>query len=73
MQKPIQCEGFPEKNLRDIYYVVFRHKWKAIWFFVTVVVAVALISILSPKIYRSEAELLLKIGRESGAVKLTDP
>jgi uncharacterized protein involved in exopolysaccharide biosynthesis/Mrp family chromosome partitioning ATPase len=65
VQKTIQLEGFPEKNLRDIYYVVFRHKWKIVWFFITVVALVAIISVLSPKIYRSEGELLIKIGRES--------
>lgn len=65
MQKTIQLEGFPEKSLRDIYYVVFRHKWKVVWFFIAVVALVAIISVLSPKIYRSEGELLIKIGRES--------
>jgi uncharacterized protein involved in exopolysaccharide biosynthesis len=65
VQKTIQLEGFPEKNLRDIYYVVFRHKWKIVWFFISVVALVAIISVLSPKIYRSEGELLIKIGRES--------
>jgi uncharacterized protein involved in exopolysaccharide biosynthesis len=65
VQKTIQFEGFPEKNLRDFYYVVFRHKWKIVWFFIAVVALVAFISILSPKIYRSEGELLVKIGRES--------
>jgi uncharacterized protein involved in exopolysaccharide biosynthesis/Mrp family chromosome partitioning ATPase len=71
VQKTIQLEGFPEKNLRDIYYVIFRHKWKAIWFFIAVVIIVNLISFFSPKIYRSEAELLLKIGRESVALDPT--
>ena len=65
MEKTIQLEGFPEKNLRDIYYVVFRHKWKVVRFFIAVVALVAIISVLSPKIYRSEGELLIKIGRES--------
>jgi len=65
VEKTIQLEGFPERNLRDIYYVVFRHKWKIIWFFITVVALVAIVSVLSPKIYRSEGELLIKIGRES--------
>jgi len=71
VQKTIQLEGFPEKNLRDIYYVVFRHKWKVVWFFIAVVVLVAIISVLSPKIYRSEGELLIKIGRESVALDPT--
>ena len=65
MGKTIQLERFPEKNLRDIYYVVFRHKWKVVRFFIAVVALVAIVSVLSPKIYRSEGELLIKIGRES--------
>jgi len=65
VQKSIQLEGFPEKSLRDLYYVVFRHKRKVIWFFIAVVALVAIFSLLSTKIYRSEGELLVKIGRES--------
>lgn len=66
MQKTIQFEEPPEKSLRDIYYIIFRHKWKAIWFFIGAIIIVNLISFFSPRIYRSEAELLIKIGRESG-------
>jgi Uncharacterized protein involved in exopolysaccharide biosynthesis len=71
VEKTIQLEGFPEKNLRDIYYVVFRHKLKVVWFFIAVVALVAIFSLLSPKIYRSEGELLIKIGRESVALSPT--
>ena len=55
----------PEGNLRDIYYVIFRHRKKLVIFFVAVVVAVTLWSVLMEDFYRSEAKLLLKIGREN--------
>jgi uncharacterized protein involved in exopolysaccharide biosynthesis/Mrp family chromosome partitioning ATPase len=52
-------------TIRDFVYVLFRHKWKMLFFFSSVVCLVAAVTILSPKIYRSDANLLLKIGRES--------
>ncbi|MCX8012587.1 MAG: hypothetical protein N3A64_05500, partial [Desulfobacterota bacterium] len=66
MQKIIPLEESPEKSLRDIYYIIFRYKWKAVWFFIATVIIVNLVSFFSPRIYRSEAEFLIKIGRESG-------
>jgi uncharacterized protein involved in exopolysaccharide biosynthesis/Mrp family chromosome partitioning ATPase len=50
---------------RDFVYVLFRHKWKMLFFFTTVVCLVTAVTICSSAIYRSEAKLLLKIGRES--------
>lgn len=57
----------PARSLtsRDFVYVLFRHKWKMLFFFITVVCLVTAVTISSPEIYRSEAKLLLKIGRES--------
>jgi uncharacterized protein involved in exopolysaccharide biosynthesis/Mrp family chromosome partitioning ATPase len=52
-------------TIRDFVHVLFRHKWKMLFFFTSVVCLVAAVTILSPKIYRSDAKLLLKIGRES--------
>jgi capsular exopolysaccharide synthesis family protein len=54
-----------KKGLRDFFHVLFRHREKAILFFTSVIIIVALVSFLSPKIYRSEAEILIKIGKES--------
>ena len=50
---------------RDFVYVLFRHKWKMVFFFTTAVCLVTAVTICSSAIYRSEAKLLLKIGRES--------
>lgn len=57
-----------EGNLRDIYYVLFRHKWKMVVFFITVVVSVTFVVALLPDYYQSEAMFLLKLGRESVVV-----
>jgi len=57
-----------ESNLRDLYYVLFRHKKKVIVFFIAVVVTVTLWEAMLPDFYRSDAKLLVKIGRESVAL-----
>jgi succinoglycan biosynthesis transport protein ExoP len=62
---PINEEKIPEKSLRDIYYIVFRQKWKAIIFFLVVFITVTVGTFLMPEIYRSEAKLMVRLGRES--------
>ena len=52
-------------SLRDVYYVLFRHKWRVILFFLAVIATVTLGTFLSAKIYQSEAKLLVRLGRES--------
>lgn len=52
-------------SLRDIYYVLFRHKWKIILFFFAVIITVTVGTFLSAEIYRSKAMLLVRLGRES--------
>lgn len=55
----------PEQSIRDVYFVLFRHKWKIILFFLAVVVTVTLGTFLAPEIYRSDAKVLVRVGRES--------
>jgi capsular exopolysaccharide synthesis family protein len=55
----------PQSSLRDICYVLFRHKWKMILFFLAVIVTVSVSILHSPEVYRSEAKLLVRLGRES--------
>lgn len=55
----------PQSSLRDVYYVLFRHKWKIILFFLTVTLTVLVLIYRSPKVYRSEAKLFVRLGRES--------
>jgi len=55
----------PEQSIRDLYFVLFRHKWKIIVFFLAVVAVVTVGTLLAPSIYQSEAKLLIRVGRES--------
>jgi uncharacterized protein involved in exopolysaccharide biosynthesis/Mrp family chromosome partitioning ATPase len=65
MPEPTIEGKYPEMSLRDVYYTLFRHKWKVFAFFLAVTVPVTALTLLSPDHYRSEAKLLLRIGRES--------
>jgi len=52
-------------SLRDICYILFRHKWKMILFFIVVNITVFVKTFKTPDIYRSEANLLVRLGREN--------
>jgi uncharacterized protein involved in exopolysaccharide biosynthesis/Mrp family chromosome partitioning ATPase len=54
-----------ETSLRDLLYVLFRHKRKTVIFFIVVATGVAVDTFRRPEIYRSEAELLVRVGRET--------
>jgi capsular exopolysaccharide synthesis family protein len=54
-----------QSTLRDLYYVLFRHKWKIIPFFLAVTSTVLVLTYRSPELYRSEAKLFVRLGRES--------
>lgn len=54
------------KTMRDVYHVLFRHQANVLLFFGSVMLAVLVGSFLAPRIYKSEAELLIKLGRSSG-------
>ena len=69
----IAADHAREQSLRDFYYVVFRHKWQSLLFFLVVFGIVAVATLLAPDIYRSEARFLVKLGRESVAVDPTVP
>ncbi len=64
MHVRLNGEKFPETSLRDVFYFLFRHKWKAILFFLAVMVTVTIGTIIAPWIYQSEAKLLVRMGRE---------
>ena len=55
----------PHSTMRDIVRVIFRRKKLFVLFFLATMIVVFAITFLSPKIYRSEASLLVKLGRES--------
>ncbi|MHC4248002.1 MAG: Wzz/FepE/Etk N-terminal domain-containing protein, partial [Planctomycetota bacterium] len=56
---------------RDVAGVLFRRKGATFAFFTAAGVAVAAYVVLAPEVYRSEAKLLVKIGRESVALDPT--
>ncbi|MFH1083559.1 MAG: GumC family protein [Pseudomonadota bacterium] len=58
-------EKIPEGSLRDVYHVLFRHKSKVILFFIAVIVIVTAGTFLASEIYRSDAKVLVRLGRES--------
>jgi uncharacterized protein involved in exopolysaccharide biosynthesis len=55
----------PVKTLRDVYYILFRHKWKIIIFSLAVIFIATLKTFTAPEIYMSDAKLLVRLGRES--------
>lgn len=54
-----------QTSVRDVAYVVFRHKWKIVVFFLIVLLGVTAYTYLIPELYRSEAKLLIRVGRET--------
>jgi uncharacterized protein involved in exopolysaccharide biosynthesis len=65
MMDEVIIERTPRSSPRDFYYVLFRQKWKIVLFFLAVVLTVTVGTLLAPQIYRSEAQLLVRLGRES--------
>ena len=65
MSEEVVEERTRERSLRDLYYILFRHKWKTLLFLVAVVGTVTVGTFRSPEIFRSEAKLLVQLGRES--------
>lgn len=54
-----------ERSMRDIYYVMFRHKGKAILVFLVVMALTGAYAFLPPDLYESQAKLLVRVGQES--------
>jgi capsular exopolysaccharide synthesis family protein len=65
MSDALVKEKTNEASLRNLYYVLFRHKWKMTVFFLAVIFTVTVVTFMSDEIYRSKAKLLVRIGRES--------
>ena len=58
-------ERHPARSLRDFPYLLSRHKWKGILYFLVVMIVVIAGTFLATEIYRAEAKLLVRLGRES--------
>lgn len=65
MPETVVEERARERSLRDLYYILFRHKWKMLLFLVVVVGTVTVRTFRSAEIFRSEAKLLVQLGHES--------
>jgi len=57
-------------SIFDVFRVLFRHKWKCLIIFCLIFGAVCAYTLLSPKTYRSEGKLFVRLGRENTT---TDP
>ncbi len=70
MVETMMLEGKSPKysSLRDYFYVVFRHKGKALLFFLVVFVAAIVVVSMMEDQFRSEAKLLVRPGWESVTV-----
>ena len=55
-----QAEPSASFTLADVYFVIFRHKWKIIFLSLAGIVAAAAFYMLHPPLYQSEAELLIR-------------
>src|SRR5207253_8648401 len=80
-QKPAQSAS-PISNIRDVYYIIFRHKWKIVACAILGFVAAAVMYFTAGKTYQSEAKILLRYvrdttqpvtGQKDGEVKSADP
>src|SRR5436190_23773887 len=52
-------------NLADVYYIIFRHKWKIVAFSILGLIAAGVISVVKPALYGSEAKLIVRYVVES--------
>ncbi|NIO20550.1 MAG: hypothetical protein GTN76_07380 [Candidatus Aenigmarchaeota archaeon] len=51
-------------QIRTVFYVIKKHKWKIMTLFLSTVITVAVGSLLATPIYRASSRLLVKPGRE---------
>ncbi len=56
-----------QSSLRDILTIIFRNNSKIVLFFLFVVGATVIATLLMPNVYQSDAVLLIRIGRQSVA------
>ncbi len=65
MFEPTLFEHQQENSLRDVSFVLFRHKRKILVFFATVMFMVTLGTFLASEMYESTSKLMIRLGRES--------
>src|SRR5947209_9052594 len=61
----------PSQPLTDLSRIVSRHRTKALLAFLAVLTATALVTWISPRAYRSQAKLFVRLGRENATLDPT--
>src|SRR5437764_12111613 len=61
----------PSQPLRDFVRIIFRHRRKALTCALAILAATALITLVSPRAYRSQAKLFVRLGRENATLDPT--
>ena len=61
----------PDASLRHVFRIPLRHKGKLVAVFTAVVITTLLVTALTPRTYRSEGKLLVRLGRENMALDPT--
>src|SRR5438105_1146432 len=64
-------KGESTNSFRDLTRVVLRHKGRMAIFFCAVMAAVTVYTLLSPRLYRSQAKLFVRLGRENATLDAT--
>src|SRR6266850_134527 len=54
-------------GLSDVYYTLFRHKWKILAFSAAAVVTSVTLIVVNPPVYKSDAKLLIRYVQEAKA------
>ena len=57
--------------LKDVFQALLRHRRKSALFFAAVVAGTVLVTLLSPKEYRSTGKLFVRLGRENATLDAT--
>jgi uncharacterized protein involved in exopolysaccharide biosynthesis len=65
MQKSSDNGSYLQYSMRDFFNILFRHKKKIIFFFLAVTITVTAGTFLATQIYRTDAMLMVRIGRET--------
>jgi len=60
----MQDQSLTPAQIRTVFYIIRKHKWKILTLFLSTVVTVAVGSLLATPIYLASSRLLVKAGRE---------
>ncbi|MEN6337668.1 MAG: polysaccharide biosynthesis tyrosine autokinase [Phycisphaerales bacterium] len=64
-EHPADAADQRRTSLRDLCYILFRHKSRMFLFFVIAILGCTVLTLRAKRVYQSEAKLLVRLGRES--------